>query len=58
MAGRPGTTGEPIRRYGWTGPASWVHVDVKKLAHVPDGGWRAHSREQGGRNRQAHRDPG
>jgi len=35
-----------------------VHVDVKKLGNIPDGGgWRLHGREQGRRNSQAHRDP-
>ena len=51
-------TGEPVRRYEMTRPGELVHVDVKKLGNIPDGGgWRAHGREQGGRNRQAHRDP-
>jgi transposase InsO family protein len=51
-------TGEPVRRYEMTRPGELVHVGVKKLGNIPDGGgWRAHGREQGGRNRQAHRDP-
>jgi transposase InsO family protein len=51
-------TGEPIRRYEKTRPGELVHVDIKKLGNIPDGGgWRAHGRDQGIRNRQAHRDP-
>jgi len=55
-------TGEPIRRdkpvrYEHAHPGSLVHVDIKKLGNIPDGGgWRIHGRGQGGRNRQAHRD--
>jgi hypothetical protein len=34
-------TGEPIRRYEHPHPGSLVHVDVKKLGNIPDGGgWR------------------
>ena len=51
-------TGEPIRRIESTRPGELVHVDVKKLGNIPDGGgWRLHGREQGRRNSQAHRDP-
>jgi transposase InsO family protein len=51
-------TGEPIRRYEMTRPGELVHIDIKKLGNIPDGGgWRAHGRDQGGRNSQAHRDP-
>src|SRR3954469_5194997 len=51
-------TGEPIRRYEKTRPGELVHVDVKKLGNIPDGGgWRRLGRDQGIRNRQAHRDP-
>jgi transposase InsO family protein len=31
-------TGEPIRRYERERPGELVHVDVKKLARIPDGG--------------------
>jgi len=31
-------TGEPIRRYERDRPGELVHVDVKKLARIPDGG--------------------
>jgi transposase InsO family protein len=51
-------TGEPIRRYEMTRPGELVHVDIKKLGNIPDGGgWRAHGRAQGNRNSSAHRDP-
>ena len=47
-------TGEPIRRYEHDHPGSLIHVDVKKLGNVPDGGgWRYVGREQGRRNKQA-----
>jgi transposase InsO family protein len=45
-------TGEPIRRYEHPHPGSLLHVDVKKLGNVPDGGgWRYVGRQQGDRNR-------
>jgi transposase InsO family protein len=48
-------TGEPIRsskatavRYERERPGELVHVDVKKIGRIPDGGgWRAHGREMG-----------
>jgi transposase InsO family protein len=47
-------TGEPIRRYEHDRPGDLIHVDVKKLGRVPDGGgWRYVGRQQGGRNRAA-----
>jgi transposase InsO family protein len=47
-------TGEPIRRYEHPYPGSLIHVDVKKLGNIPDGGgWRFVGRQQGDRNRQA-----
>ena len=47
-------TGEPIRRYEHDHPGSMLHVDVKKVGNVPDGGgWRYVGRQQGNRNRQA-----
>jgi transposase InsO family protein len=47
-------TGEPIRRYEHDHPGSLIHVDVKKLGNVPDGGgWRFVGRQQGRRNRYA-----
>ena len=45
-------TGEPVRRYEHPYPGSLVHVDVKKLGNVPDGGgWRYVGRAQGLQNR-------
>lgn len=46
-------TGEPIRRYEHDYPGSLVHVDVKRLGNIPDGGgWRFVGRQQGAWNRQ------
>jgi transposase InsO family protein len=45
-------TGEPIRRYEHPHPGSLIHVDVKKLGNVPDGGgWRYLGRQHGDQNR-------
>ena len=34
-------TGEPVRRYEHDHPGAMLHVDVKKLGNIPDGGgWR------------------
>ena len=45
-------TGEPARRYEHEHPGSMIHVDVKKLGNIPDGGgWRYVGRFQGDRNR-------
>ena len=47
-------TGEPVRRYEHPHPGSMIHVDVKKLGNIPDGGgWRFVGRSQGKRNRAA-----
>lgn len=47
-------TGEPVRRYEHDAPGSLLHVDVKKLGNIPDGGgWRFVGRSQGRRNRSA-----
>ncbi|GAB2754968.1 hypothetical protein GCM10027039_11770 [Terrabacter koreensis] len=47
-------TGEPLRRYEHEHPGDLLHVDVKKLGKVPDGGgWRYVGRQQGLRNRAA-----
>lgn len=47
-------TGEPIRRYEHDHPGDLIHVDVKKLGRVPDGGgWRYVGRQQGKKNRVA-----
>jgi transposase InsO family protein len=45
-------TGEPIRRYEHEHPGDLIHVDVKKLGRVPDGGgWRYVGKQQGDKNR-------
>jgi transposase InsO family protein len=47
-------TGEPIRRYERERPGELIHVDVKKLGNIPDGGgWRYVGRVQGRHNRAA-----
>ncbi|NDO79167.1 IS481 family transposase [Kocuria indica] len=47
-------TGEPVRRYEHDHPGSLVHVDVKKIGNIPDGGgWRFVGRRQGDKNRAA-----
>jgi hypothetical protein len=47
-------TGEPVRRYEHERPGALLHVDVKKLGNIPDGGgWRYVGRQQGARNRAA-----
>jgi transposase InsO family protein len=48
-------TGEVIRRYEHDHPGSLIHVDVKKLGNIPDGGgWRYLGRAEGNRNRHKH----
>jgi transposase InsO family protein len=50
-------TGRVIRRYERDRPGELVHVDIKKLGNIPDGGGhRVHGRAQGSRNSSAHRD--
>lgn len=50
-------TGEPVRRYEHDHPGSMVHVDVKKIGNIPDGGgWRYVGRKQGEKNRAATQD--
>ncbi|UKA75010.1 IS481 family transposase [Arthrobacter sp. FW306-07-I] len=47
-------TGEVIRRYEHETPGAMIHVDVKKLGNIPDGGgWRYVGRQQGKQNRAA-----
>ena len=47
-------TGEPVRRYEHDRPGAVLHVDVKKLGNIPDGGgWRYRGRVEGRRNRAA-----
>jgi transposase InsO family protein len=45
-------TGEPVRRHEHDRPGSMIHVDVKKIGNIPDGGgWRFVGRQQGEKNR-------
>ncbi|GAA3503262.1 IS481 family transposase [Streptomyces prasinosporus] len=47
-------TGQVIRRYGRERPGEPVHVDIKKLGNIPDGGGhRITPRQQAATNRQA-----
>lgn len=49
-------TGRVIRRIHTTRPGELVHIDVKKLGRIPQGGgWRAHGREatRSGRERRS-----
>ena len=47
-------TGEPVRRYEHDTPGAMLHVDVKKLGNIPDGGGHRYvGRQQGNRNRAA-----
>jgi transposase InsO family protein len=49
-------TGRVIRRYEHAAPGELVHVDVKKLGKIPDGGgWRVHGRAVGTANKHKHR---
>jgi transposase-like protein len=49
-------SGEPVRRYEHDHPGSMLHVDVKKLGNIPDGGgWRFVGKAQGRRNKHRHR---
>src|SRR3954454_22395291 len=41
LARGAGVPGEPVRRYEHDQPGDLLHVDVKKLGNIPDGGgWR------------------
>lgn len=45
-------TASPVRRYEHSAPGDLVHVDIKKLGRIPDGGGhRAVGRSAGQRNR-------
>jgi transposase InsO family protein len=47
-------TGRPVRRYERDRPGELVHVDIKKLGNIPDGGGhRVLGRHAGTRNRSA-----
>ena len=44
------TNAEPVRRYQRDRPGELIHVDVKKIAGIPDGGgWQIHGRGYDGR---------
>ena len=44
-------TGYPVCRYEHDKPGAMIHVDVKKLGKIPDGGgWRLVGRQQGNKN--------
>ena len=47
-------TGEPVRRYEHDHPGAMLHVDVKKLGNIPDGGgWRSSAASRATSNRAA-----
>jgi transposase InsO family protein len=51
-------SGRVVRRYERDRPGELVHVDVKKLGKIPDGGgWRMLGRSLGNRNHQRHPGP-
>ncbi|MEV6624010.1 IS481 family transposase [Amycolatopsis sp. NPDC051106] len=51
-------TGRVVRRYEHPAPGDLVHVDIKKLGNIPDGGGhKVLGRAVGERNSNAHRDP-
>lgn len=48
-------TGRVIRRYEKSRPGELIHIDIKKLGRIPDGGgWKALGRAAGRRNSQAY----
>jgi len=48
-------TGRVIRRYERDRPGELVHVDIKKLGRIPDGGgWKVLGRGQGNRHNNGH----
>jgi len=48
-------TGRVVRRYERTAAGELVHVDIKKLGKIPDGGgWRVLGRALGGQHRHRH----
>lgn len=49
-------TGRVVRRYERARPGELVHVEIKKLGRIPDGGgWRVLGRALGGGNSNVHR---
>ncbi len=54
LAHRDRANGRLVRRYEHAAPGELVHVDIKKLGNIPDGGgWRVAGKAQGKRNRAA-----
>ena len=50
------TASRPVNRYQWDEPGDLIHVDVKKLARIPNGGgWRTLGQDQGRKNNDCHR---
>jgi transposase InsO family protein len=50
------TASKPVFRYQWDEPGDLVHVDIKKLGRIPDGGgWRSLGQDQGRQNSNRHR---
>src|SRR6185369_4383168 len=48
-------SGQRVRRYERAAPGDLIHVDIKKLGNIPDGGgWRVHGRKIGNRNSNQH----
>ncbi len=48
-------TGRVIRRYERDRPGELVHVDIKKLGRIPDGGgWKVLGRQAGAKNNDGH----
>ncbi|MFC4592570.1 IS481 family transposase, partial [Sphaerisporangium corydalis] len=51
-------TGHAVRRYEHPAPGDLIHIDIKKLGNIPDGGGhRTLGRAAGAPNSSAHRDP-
>lgn len=49
-------TGRVVRRYEHAAPGDLVHVDVKKLGRIPEGGgWKVHGRTVGNRHNKRSR---
>lgn len=50
------TAPRPVHRYQWDQPGDLIHVDIKKLGRIPDGGgWRTLGQDQGRKNSNRHR---
>ncbi|MFE7201393.1 hypothetical protein ACFU8R_14060 [Pseudonocardia alni] len=55
ITGGPVRRQQSARRYEHPRPGDLVHIDVKKLGRVPDGGgWRLHGRSEEVRGRKVH----